>query len=39
MTIHDGDRNALTGGSAGTDRYRGSALLVVNVAAGCERAR
>jgi glutathione peroxidase len=39
MTIYDVDMNALTGGSAGPDRYRGSALLVANVAAGCGPAR
>ena len=32
MTIFDGDIDALTGGPAGLDRCRGSALLVVNVA-------
>jgi glutathione peroxidase len=35
MTIFDVDIDALTGGSAGLDRYRGSALLVVNVASRC----
>jgi glutathione peroxidase len=32
MTIYDVDSDAHTGGSAGSDRYRGSAILVVNVA-------
>lgn len=36
MTIFDVDIEALTPGSAGSDRYRGSALLVVNVASRCD---
>jgi glutathione peroxidase-family protein len=35
MTIFDVDFDALTGGSAGSDRCRGSAILVVNVASRC----
>ncbi|WP_306212085.1 glutathione peroxidase [Actinoplanes sp. RD1] len=35
MTIHDVDINALTGGSADLGRYRGSVVLVVNVASRC----
>jgi len=35
MTIYDVDIDGLTGGSAGLDRYRGSTLLVVNVASRC----
>jgi len=35
MTIYDVDIDALTGGPAGLDRYRGSVTLVVNVASRC----
>jgi glutathione peroxidase len=35
MTIYDVDIDALTGGSAELDRYRGSVVLVVNVASRC----
>ena len=35
MTIYDVDIGALGGGSAGLDRYRGSAMLIVNVASRC----
>jgi glutathione peroxidase len=35
MTIYDVDIDALTGGPAGLDRYRGSVVLVVNVASRC----
>jgi glutathione peroxidase len=35
MTIFDVDMDALAGGSAELDRYRGSAVLVVNVASRC----
>jgi glutathione peroxidase len=35
MTIFDVDIDALGGGSAGLDRYRGDTLLVVNVASRC----
>ncbi|WP_305786251.1 glutathione peroxidase [Symbioplanes lichenis] len=35
MTIHDVDIDALTGGSADLRRYRGSVVLVVNVASRC----
>jgi len=35
MTIFDVDIDALTGGSAELDRYRGRAVLVVNVASRC----
>jgi glutathione peroxidase len=35
MTIFDVDIDALTGGPADLDRYRGSAVLVVNVASRC----
>nr|WP_296075013.1 glutathione peroxidase [uncultured Actinoplanes sp.] len=35
MTIYDVDIDALTGGPAGLDRYRGSVALVVNVASRC----
>ena len=35
MTIYDVDIDALTGGTAGLDRYRGSVTLVVNVASRC----
>jgi glutathione peroxidase len=35
MTIFDVDIDALAGGSAELDRYRGSAVLVVNVASRC----
>ena len=35
MTIYDVDIDALNGQSAGLDRYRGSAVLVVNVASRC----
>jgi glutathione peroxidase len=35
MTIFDVDIDALTGGPAGLDRYRGSVVLVVNVASRC----
>jgi glutathione peroxidase len=35
MTIYDVDIDALNGGPAGLDRYRGSAVLVVNVASKC----
>jgi glutathione peroxidase len=35
MTIFDVDMDALAGGPAELDRYRGSAVLVVNVASRC----
>jgi glutathione peroxidase len=35
MTIFDVDIDALTGGPAGLDQFRGSAVLVVNVASKC----
>jgi glutathione peroxidase len=35
MTIYDVDIDALAGGSAELDRYRGRAVLVVNVASRC----
>jgi glutathione peroxidase len=35
MTIFDVDIDALAGGSAELDRYRGQAVLVVNVASRC----
>ena len=35
MTIFDVDIDAIAGGSAGLDRYRGRAVLVVNVASRC----
>jgi glutathione peroxidase len=35
MTIYDVDIDALAGGSAELDRYRGQAVLVVNVASRC----
>jgi glutathione peroxidase len=35
MTIFDVDIDAIAGGSADLDRYRGSAVLVVNVASRC----
>jgi glutathione peroxidase len=35
MTVFDVDIDALTGGSARLDQYRGSAVLVVNVASKC----
>jgi glutathione peroxidase len=35
MTIYDVGIDGLTGGPAGLDRYRGSTLLVVNVASRC----
>jgi glutathione peroxidase len=35
MTIFDVDMDALAGGRAELDRYRGSAVLVVNVASRC----
>jgi glutathione peroxidase len=35
MTIFDVDIDALAGGPAGLDRYRGSVVLVVNVASRC----
>jgi len=35
MTIFDVDIDALTGGTTDLDRYRGSVLLVVNVASRC----
>jgi glutathione peroxidase len=35
MTIYDVDIDALTGGPAGLDRFRGSVVLVVNVASRC----
>jgi glutathione peroxidase len=35
MTIYDVDIDALAGGSAELDRYRGHAVLVVNVASRC----
>ncbi len=35
MTIFDVDMDALAGGPAEMDRYRGSAVLVVNVASRC----
>src|SRR3712207_3114763 len=35
MTIFDVDIDALGGGSAGLDRYRGNAMLIVNVASRC----
>ena len=35
MTIYDADIDALAGGSAELDRYRGQAVLVVNVASRC----
>ena len=35
MTIFDVDIDALAGGPAGLDRYRGRAVLVVNVASRC----
>jgi glutathione peroxidase len=35
MTIYDVDIDALTGGPAGLDQFRGSAVLVVNVASKC----
>jgi glutathione peroxidase len=35
MTIYDVDIDALTGGPAALDRYRGSVVLVVNVASRC----
>ncbi len=35
MTVFDVEIGALNGGSAGLDRYRGNALLVVNVASRC----
>jgi glutathione peroxidase len=35
MTIYDVDIDALAGGSAGLDRYRGQVVLVVNVASRC----
>jgi glutathione peroxidase len=35
MTIYDVDIDALAGGPAGLDRYRGSVVLVVNVASRC----
>jgi glutathione peroxidase len=35
MTVFDLDIDALTGGPARLDQYRGSALLVVNVASKC----
>ena len=35
MTIYDVDIGALGGGSAELDRYRGNAMLVVNVASRC----
>jgi glutathione peroxidase len=35
MTIYDVDIDALPGGSAELDRYRGRAVLVVNVASRC----
>ena len=35
MTIYDVDIDALTGGPAALDQYRGSAVLVVNVASQC----
>jgi glutathione peroxidase len=35
MTIFDVDIDALTGGATDLDRYRGSVLLVVNVASRC----
>ena len=35
MTIYDVGIDGLTGGPAGLDRYRGSPLLVVNVASRC----
>jgi glutathione peroxidase len=37
MTIYDVDIDALAGGSAELDRYRGRAVLVVNVASRCGR--
>lgn len=35
MTIFDVEIGALTGGPAALDRYRGAAVLVVNVASRC----
>ena len=35
MTIYDVDIDALAGGPAALDRYRGSVVLVVNVASRC----
>lgn len=35
MTIYDVDIDAIAGGSAELDRYRGQAVLVVNVASRC----
>jgi glutathione peroxidase-family protein len=35
MTIFDVDIDALTGGPAGLDQFRGPAVLVVNVASKC----
>ena len=35
MTIFDVELGALGGGSAGLDSYRGSAMLIVNVASRC----
>jgi len=35
MTIYDVDIDALSGGPAGLDRFRGSVVLVVNVASRC----
>lgn len=35
MTVHDVEIDALQGGSARLDQYRGKALLVVNVASKC----
>ncbi|MFE9250499.1 glutathione peroxidase [Streptomyces sp. NPDC007088] len=35
MTVHDVKIDALTGGPAALDQYRGKALLIVNVASKC----
>jgi glutathione peroxidase len=35
MTVFDVEINSLTGGPANLDRYRGNAVLVVNVASQC----